>query len=166
MQGDLWSTRRLLVTGNYTYSKSELKVSPNDPVAVFASSSTLATDFFRDGAPLTGQSEHVANIEIGFEDSDHLSQQTLLFNYASKRVTSRGLANTGQPDIFEYPGLRIDFVARQGFELYGREVELKFEARNLTGRKYKEYHTSGDNRVDVNTYDVGRTFALSASVTF
>ena len=166
MQGDLFATRRLLVTGNYTYSKSELSVKAGDPVAVFAASSTLATDFFRDGAPLTGQSEHVANVEIGFEDSDRLSQQTLLINYASERVTSRGLANTGQPDIFEQPGFRIDFVARQGFEVIGRTVEVKFEARNLTGRKYQEYQKSGANRVDVNTYKAGRTFSLSASVTF
>lgn len=166
MQGELWATRRLLVAGNYTYSKSELKVSANDTVAVFNSSSTKATDFFRDGAPLTGQSEHVANLQIGLEDSDHLSQQTLMLNYASKRVTSRGLANTGQPDIFEHPGLRLDLVLRQGIEVAGREVELKFEARNLTGRKYEEYQQISGNRIDVNSYKVGRVFTLSASTTF
>lgn len=165
-QGEMWATRRLLVTGNYTYSKSELQVSANDTVAVFNSSSTLATDFFRDGAPLTGQSEHVANFQIGLEDSDHLSQQTFLINYASKRVTSRGLANTGQPDIFEHPGLRLDFVAREGIEVAGREFELKFEARNLTGRKYKEYQKTDGNRIDVNTYKLGRVFTLTASTTF
>jgi TonB-dependent receptor len=166
LQGDIWASRRLLVAGNYTYSKSKLQVSAKDPVAVFASSSTLATDFFRDGAPLTGQSEHVGNLEIGLEDSDHLSQQTLLINYASKRVTSRGLANTGQPDIFEYPGVRIDFVVRQGVQLAGHEVELKAEARNLTGRRYKEYQEADRRRVDLNTYRLGRVFSLSASVTF
>lgn len=165
-EGDFWSTRRLMLAGNYTYSKSELKVSADDPVAVFASSSTLATDFFRDGAPLTGQSDHMANLQIGFEDSDHLSQQTLLISYASKRVTSRGLANTGQPDIFEYPGIRIDLVLREGIEVAGREVELKFEARNLTGRKYQEYQETDGNRVNVNTYDLGRVFTASASVKF
>ncbi|MCW5759750.1 MAG: TonB-dependent receptor, partial [Phenylobacterium sp.] len=161
--GPLRQDRRLLVSGNYTYSKSELKVRAGDPVAVFNSSSTLAADFFRDGAPLTGQSEHVANLEVGFEQRDRLSQQTLLINYASKRVTSRGLANSGQPDIFEHPGIRIDVVARQGFELFGREIELKFEARNLTGRKYEEYQSTDGNRVNVNTYKVGRFFALSGS---
>lgn len=166
LDGEMWATRRLLLTGNYTYSKSELSVSASDSVAVFNSSSTLATDFFRDGAPLTGQSEHVANLQIGFEDSDHLSQQTLLINYASKRVTSRGLANTGQPDIFEHPGFRIDLVLREGIEVMGRDIELKFEARNLTGRKYEEYQETAGNRVDVNTYKVGRVFTLSASTTF
>lgn len=166
LQGDLWATRRLMLSGNYTYSKSELLVSKGDSVAVFNSSSTLATDFFRDGAPLTGQSEHVANFQVGFEDSDHLSQQTLLINYASKRVTSRGLANTGQPDIFEQPGFRIDLVLREAIKVAGRDFELKFEARNLTGRKYLEFQEAAGNRVDVNSYDVGRVFTLSASTTF
>ncbi|HEY9234941.1 MULTISPECIES: TonB-dependent receptor domain-containing protein [Phenylobacterium] len=166
LSGDFWSTRRLLVAGNYTFSKSELKVSADDSVAVFASSSTLATDFFRDGAPLTGQSRHMANLEIGFEDSKGLSQQTLMLNYASKRVTSRGLANTGQPDIYEYPGLSLDLVLRQGIEVAGHEVELKFEARNLTGRKYKEYQETDGARVNVNTYQLGRIFSLSAKTTF
>ena len=166
LSGPLWESRRFLVSANYTYSKSELKVRANDPVAVFNSSSTRATDFFTDGAPLTGQSEHVANLELGFEDRDRLSQQTLLLNYASKRVTSRGLANSGQPDVFEFPGIRLDFVARQGFEVFGHDLELKFEARNLTGRKYEEYQETAGNRVNVNTYKVGRFFALSATATF
>lgn len=48
----------------------------------------------------------------------------------------------------------------------GREFELKFEARNLTGQKYKEFQETAGNRVDVNTYKVGRVFTLSASTTF
>ncbi|MFY8194679.1 MAG: TonB-dependent receptor, partial [Novosphingobium sp.] len=99
-------------------------------------------------------------------DTDKLSQQTILLSYASKRVFSRGLLNTGQPDVLQDPGLRVDFVARQGFKLFSKDLEMKFEARNLTGRKNLEYQQAGSNRVEVNTYDVGRTFALSASLTF
>ena len=119
---------------------------------------------FRDGVPLTGQSDHIANLQLGFEDTEHLSQQTFLLSYASKRVTSRGPA--GQPDIVEMPGLRLDFVARQGVDLLGREVDLKFEFRNITGRKREEYQQSATNRVEINTYNVGRSFSMSASVKF
>jgi len=165
-KGGFWASRRLVTIANYTYTKSELKVGANDAVAAFASSSTKATDFFRDGAPLTGQSDHVANLQFGLEDTGRLSQQTLLINYASKRVVSRGLVNSGQPDIIEYPGVRVDFIARQGLELLGREVELKFEARNLTGEKHEESQKAAGNRLDVNTYDLGRTFTISASAKF
>lgn len=164
--GGMWEGRRFAVIPNYTYTKSKLKVKEGDQTAYFLAASTRALDYFRDGAPLTGQSEHIANVQFGLEDTDGLSQQTILFNYASKRVFSRGLLNTGQPDVVEDPGLRIDFVARQGFDLFKKKVELKFEARNITGRRHIEYQKLGDNRVEVNSYDVGRTFALSASMTF
>lgn len=165
-KGDFWASRRFVAIANYTYSKSELQVSAGDTVAVFAATSTKATDYFTDGSPLTGQSDHVVNLQLGLEDTERLSQQTLLINYASKRVTSRGLVNSGQPDVEAYPGTRIDFVARQGLDLWGREIELKFEARNLTGVGYEEYQKAGKNRIDVNTYDVGRFFSIGASAKF
>jgi TonB-dependent receptor len=159
-----FSTRRLVVIANYTYSKSDISVRPGDTVAVFASSSTSASDFFRDGAPLTGQSDHLVNLQIGLEDLDRLSAQTLLLNYASDRVTSRGAS--GQPDVIERPGLELDFVARQGIKIGGKEVELKFEARNLTGTKYKEFQQNGDNRIFYNLYKPGTSFSLGIDIEF
>ena len=82
----------------------------------------------------------------------------------SPRVTSRG--PSGQPDIREKPGIQVDFVARQGINLLNKEIELKFEARNLTGRTYKELQEFGDNRIYFNRYKLGRTFSLSASLKF
>ncbi len=161
-------SRRLVLVGNYTYTKSELKVAPGDPVAVFASSSTDATDFFRDGSPLTGQSDHLVNLQVGIESQDRLSQQTFLLTYASDRVVSRGLNGTPpQPDILEDPGLRLDFVMREGFKvLNGQDLEAKFEVRNIFGRGHEEFQQAGDTRIEVNTYDIGTTFAGSLSLTF
>ena len=163
---DNWfSERRLVVIGNYTYTKSEIKVAPGDTTAVFGASSTIASDYFRDGSPLTGQSDHLLNLQLGIEHPDRLSQFTVLLSYASERVSSRGLNGTPpQPDVVEKPGLRVDFVAREAVDFLGREVELKFEARNITGRDHLEFQQAGDNRIDVNTYDVGRSFSISASV--
>lgn len=163
---NVFADRRLLVAANYTFTKSSIKVGADDTTDVFGAPNSPASAYFRDGAPLTGQSEHIANVQIGLEQQGGLSQQTFLFNYASKRAISRGLANSGQPDIFEYPGLTIDFVARQGILLGGKEIELKAEARNITGRRHEEYQPLQSGRIDVNTFDVGRTFSLSASVKF
>lgn len=162
-----FAPRKLVMIGNYTWTKSKLKVGAADQTLVFGAFSTLASDYFTDGARLTGQSDHIANVEIGLENQDKLSQQTIMVTYASNRVVSRGVFGTPpQPDVLESPGLRVDFVMREGFQLYGKELELKFEARNLTGRRHIEYQQSGSNRLDVNSYDVGRSFALSASLKF
>lgn len=166
IEGDFWASRRIVLNGNYTYTNSELKVAKNDPISVFASSSKNATDFFKDGAQMTGQSDHIFNVQLGLEDREALSQQTLMFNYASKRVSSRGLVNSGQPDIYAYPGFSLDFVARQGVAVAGRDVELKFEARNLTGRNNEEYQIVGSNRVDINTYKMGSLISVSAQMKF
>jgi outer membrane receptor protein involved in Fe transport len=155
------ASRRLVLIGNYTWSKSELSVKDGDTTDVFGTVTQPASNFFRDGAPLTGQSEHLANLQIGLEDEDSLSQQTLLISYASDRVTSRGAA--GLPDIYESPGFSVDFVARQGFDFMGKEMEFKFEARNLLRRDYREYQERGPNRIYFNRYDQG--VKLSASIT-
>lgn len=164
--GAFFSTRRLVAIANYTYTKSKLKVRPGDTTSVFGASSTLATDYFQDGASLTGQSDHLVNFQLGFEDTERLSQQTLILSYASKRVTSRGLANQGQPDVYEYPGFNLDFVARQGVQLLDRQFDVKFEARNITGNKYKETQSNGDYTVIYNQYRYGTTFNFSIATTF
>jgi TonB-dependent receptor len=159
-----FASRRLVLIGNYTWSKSEISVKDGDTTDVFGTVTQPASNFFRDGAPLTGQSEHLVNLQIGLEDEDALSQQTLLISYASDRVTSRGAA--GLPDIYESPGISVDFVARQGFQFLGKGMEFKFEARNLLGREYSEYQERGPNRIYFNRYDRGVKFSASITASF
>ncbi|MBD3728982.1 MAG: TonB-dependent receptor [Sphingomonadales bacterium] len=166
-ESDFWQARRFVFIGNYTYTNSKLKVSSTDTVTVFGAASNTATDYFRDGAKMTGQSDHIVNIQLGMENTDRLSQQTILVTYASDRVVSRGLNGTPpQPDVIEKPGLSLDFVWREGFTLLGAEMEAKFEARNILGRNHQEFQQVGDNRIDLNTYDLGTTFAFSLSTKF
>jgi outer membrane receptor protein involved in Fe transport len=178
LSGDFFASRRALVIANYTYSKSAITAdSQCAPNVLGQTLGGCPAGFgpaglqFRDGAPLTGQSDHLVNVQLGIEDKASLSQVTLLFNYASNRVTNRGpsnLSGTGfQPDVIEKPGIRLDLVARQGFKVVGGEWELKLEARNLTGTRYQEGQTfAGGNEVFTNRYAVGRTFSVGLSTTF
>ena len=160
-----WMTgRRGVIIANYTWSKSNLQVKDSDAVLVYAAASTKATDYFRDNARLTGQSDHIVNLQFGLENTDRLSQQTILLSYASPRAVSRGF--TGQPDVTERPGVNLDVVLREGVEFLGQEIELKAEGRNLLHTRHREYQQVGDNVVEFNTYDVGTTFTLSASIKF
>jgi len=173
-----FETRRILLLGNYTYTKS--RIAADDSCVAVADGSTRslggcpagfvpASAQFRDKAPLTGQSDHLVNVQVGIDDTDRLSQLTLLFNYASKRVTNRGPFVGGilQPDVYEKPGIRLDVVARQAILLpFNRQVDLKFEARNLTGTPFQEYQTFGDTRVFANRFEQGRIFSLGLSTTF
>ncbi len=162
--GGWWENKRILALVNYTFTNSELQVGADDVAQVFPFAEQAATNFFRDGVSLTGQSDHLANVQIGLENVDSLQQFTLLASYASERVTSRGTASL--PDIVEDPGFRLDFVARQGLTVGGTDLELKFEARNLTGRDNFEFQENGANRIEINTFDVGQSFSLSLSAQF
>lgn len=154
--------RRVVVIGNYTYTESEIQIKPGDMVSVYGTATQPATNFFVDGSPLTGQSDHIVNLQLGLEKAGGLSQQTILLSYASDRVTSRG--PSGLPDLHESPGLRVDLVARESFTLFNRDMELKLEARNIFGEDYEEFQERAGNRVYFNRYDIGTSF--SASVTF
>ncbi|MCP1471049.1 outer membrane receptor protein involved in Fe transport [Sphingobium sp. OAS761] len=168
LSGPFFESRRLVLIGNYTYTQSKLKVGAGDttiPYTYTTGDLPAASDYFIDGAPLTGQSDHLVNLQIGLEDTDRLSQQTLLLTYASPRVTSRG--PNLQPDIKEEPGLTLDFVARQAVTLPGGvNSEFKLEARNLTGRKYQEFQEEGGTKVFYNRYKIGTTIAASLTVAF
>ena len=161
-------TKQMILVANYTYTQSSLKVGAGDTTRIFTAGvgpiDTDATLFFNDGDPLSGQSDHLINMQFGIEDQDKLQQFTFLVNYASERVTRRGAA--GLPDIVEDPGLTLDFVARQGITLAKVPLELKFEARNLFGRGNFEYQQVDANRIEINSYDVGTSFSFSVSAEF
>ena len=160
--GGFFETKQLLIIANYTYTQSSLSVGAADISPVPGNIGQLASQIFDDGAPLVGQSDHLANISIGIEDTEKTQQLSVLFNYASERVTQRAGA---QPDFVEDPGLTIDIVARTEVN-FGVPMELSFEARNITGRDNFEFQQLGTNRVEFNTFQVGTSFSLGIKANF
>jgi outer membrane receptor protein involved in Fe transport len=172
-----FATRRLLLAANYTYSQSALivgdeqvfaPIQPSSPDPANPIRNTLpASNIFQDGAPLIGQSEHLANIQVGIDDTERLSQLTFLFNYASQRVTNRGSRSPVYPDFVEDPGLRVDVVFRQAISLGFALAELNLEARNIFGTGHDEFQDYGNGIVtQVNSYAQGSRFSAGLSVRF
>jgi outer membrane receptor protein involved in Fe transport len=165
--GGFFETKQILILANYTYSNSSISVAPGDvtfhPLGGRETGQLDATQLFRDGAPLVGQSDHLANLSLGIEDTEKVQQLTLLVNYASKRVVSRGF---NQPDVIEDPGVTFDVVGRTDIKLGGLALELSLEARNIFGRDHFEYQQLGSNRVEFNTYQVGQAFSVGLKAHF
>ena len=161
-------SKDIILATNYTYTQSELKVAAGDTTRIFTAGvgaiESDATLFFNDGDPLTGQSDHLVNVQFGIEDQDKLQQLTFLLSYASERVTRRGTA--GLPDIVEDPGLTFDIVMRQELNLFSVPLELKAEARNIFGRGNFEFQRVGDNRIEINSFDVGTSFSFGLTAKF
>lgn len=161
--GGFFETKQFLIIANYTYTQSEITVGATDLAPIPGATGQLASQLFDDGAPLVGQSDHVANLSLGIEDLDKVQQFTVLLNYASERVTLRGGA---LPDVVEDPGLTVDIVARSEVKLGGLPLELSFEARNIFGRDNFEFQEVNGNRAELNTFQVGTSFAFGVKAEF
>jgi outer membrane receptor protein involved in Fe transport len=161
--GSFFATKQLLVLLNYTYTQSSISVGPNDLAPIPGTPGQLASQLFDSGAPLVGQSDHIGNLSIGIEDTEKVQQATILINYASKRVTSRGGA---LPDVLEDPGVTIDFVARSDVRLGGLPLEVSFDVRNIFGRDNFEYQEINGNRAELNTFRVGTSFSVGVKARF
>ena len=160
--------RRWLVALNYTYTASKLKVSDGDTIILDITgiaTTPPAKDYLTGGEKLQGQSDHLANLQLGFENEDAGSQATILVTYTSERVAARS-SSLDLPDLVQDPGVRVDFVYRRNFEVQGREMTASFEARNLTGTDAQEYQEAGGRRFDTNSFDVGQSFSVGLSAKF
>ena len=84
----------------------------------------------------------------------------VLVNYASERVSTRG--RPGFPDLLVDPGVTMDFTFRKTWISSNNiETDVAFEARNLLGTDYDEFQKQGAGLVQVNHYDLGRSFSVS-----
>jgi len=161
--GSFFETKDLLIIANYTFTDSELGIPDGNAIVPTVVGDVPVSIVFQDGNPLVGQSDHVANFQIGFEDLEKTQQAFVLLNYASERVTTRGFAT---PDVVEDPGLTVDFVARTDIGTIGVPLELSLEVRNIFGRDNFEFLENETGRIEVNTFEVGTRFQLGIQAKF
>ncbi len=164
------ASKEFLVQANYTYTKSELNVGADDLVFPLQAGGQgrPATDFVADGDQLQGQSEHIANIQLGWRDDSAKSQGTLLATYSTERISAR--APNREPDFIQDPGLVLDFVFKKGFALGNKDLNFDFKVNNILGERFYEFQKGRDDGISgiviVNGYDLGTTFTLGLSAEF
>jgi hypothetical protein len=161
--------KRWLFQANYTFTDSEVQVEAGDTVLDISNGGnpSNAAFFIADGSRLQGQSEHIANLQFGWEDDVARSQATFIVNYVSDRITARGAGQAGvrEPDYIQEPGVFLDFVFRKDFEIGDREFGFAFEARNLLDTDFDEYQELG-NKIRINNYDIGTSASFSLTARF
>ncbi|WP_019960068.1 TonB-dependent receptor domain-containing protein [Woodsholea maritima] len=173
--GDFWQNAELFLKTNYTYTKSDMKVSDGDQVTLALGAGSTAQrrvfdakGFIEDGQRLQGQSEHIANIQVGWEDTQTGTRTALLWTYNSERT--RALQNlsvgSGLPEVVETPPVQLDLVHSRQLQFDGAEYGVRFAVRNLLGENYEATQSSGGDTIVVDSYDIGTTFSISLSRTF
>lgn len=157
----------LFVGANYTYTYSEVSAdgmvaSPNSPTALNLLPGSL---FIEDGSPLQGTPEHIANLQFGIETNS--SELTFLVGYVSERILIRGTpSGLGVPTVFEDPGVNLDVVFRQSFNIGNSEIVLGASGRNLLNTEYNEYQRTALGSTPYNRYDRGASFSLSLTAKY
>ena len=134
----------LFVQGNLTIQDSELVAGPN---------ANVPTNPVR---PLTGASEYVANVMLGFDSRDARHTASLIYNVFGERLFVAG--RNGAPDGYEQPFHSLDFTY---FWYPTENFTIKAKAQNLLGE------TITIDRVGVTVFeeDPGTVFAIAFSLT-
>jgi outer membrane receptor protein involved in Fe transport len=157
------SNNDLIVKFNYTDTDSEVIVNPGDTYINNLGTSVNAQNLLANGRDtrLQGQSDSIANFQIGLDNLQDQSEATLIFNYVSDRVRARGIDVL--PDIIEEPPLLVDFTYSRVLAYPNYDLKLSLELRNLLD---EEYYASMRNIAIYDQYDLGQSASLGFKVSF
>lgn len=170
--GDNWYGKELVFVTNYTYSDSEVSADGTVTTAQLSQGQVTprtrdASGAITDGRKLQGQSDHLFNVQLGYEDIDSGTKVTGLLNYASERVVLAEAVDGSSPAVLEQPPVTLDLVISQDIELGGAEYGLGIKVQNILGSgydAYRELDTIGER--PFLEYDRGTEFSISLSREF
>ncbi|MGE0183960.1 MAG: TonB-dependent receptor [Parvularculaceae bacterium] len=171
--GGRFAGKDLVFKTNYTWSDSEVSadgqvITSNVNSAIGAAPTIVpGGGFIVDGRNLQGQSNHLFNLQFGYEDLELNSRATFLVNWASKRIRQTENLITGQPAVIERPPITLDFVWSRELDTWGGGWEIGFKVRNILGDDYDATQTFNDGTVALfDTYSLGREISASVKKVF
>jgi hypothetical protein len=141
--------KEFFIKGNYTSIESEIIL---DPEAIGQATSQIR--------PMQGQSDSLANFQLGFEDLFNESFLTFNVNYTGDRIYEVGLF--GVPDVIETPPVLANIVYSHPFVWGGYDYEVGFSINNLLDENF--LLTQGG--VVAEEYQIGRTLSLNFKGSF
>ncbi len=84
---------------------------------------------YQNERPLSGQSDVLGNLILGYVDLGRGWEGSLAYNHTGERIVLVGAENA--PNIVEAARGQLDFLARYVFVAFGHDVEADFKAKNL-----------------------------------
>jgi len=171
--GSFAEDKDLVFSTNYTYSQSSVGVDGTVSTPVFAGTNVAANtadaeNFFVEGRSLQGQSDHIVNFQIGWEDIDNNERLTLLANWSSERIRQVGLIQGANvPNVVERLPLTVDLVYARKIELLSADFDFQFKVSNILNDNYEATADGADNSsVLIDVYDLGTIFSVSLKKRF
>ena len=148
---------------NFTHTESEVVYGVDDIYINSQGAPVLASNLFLNGRDtrLQGQSDQIANVQLGYDDLQNGSSATLIINYVSDRVRARGIDVL--PDVIEEPPLLVDFVYSRNISFSKNDMSISLELRNLLD---EEYYAAMANTAIYDQYDIGRSVSIGFKFNF
>ncbi len=140
--------REFFLLSNFTYIDSDVSLSEEQVMT------GNLTDASR---RLQGQSDLLANFQLGYYDASIDERASLLFNYTGERIESVGTFD--RPNTIEAPPTMLDLVYSRGFITDLGIWTIKAELRNLLNDDYQ----LRSGTVITERYDIGRTVEIGVS---
>ena len=148
--GDSWRSAEFYVKANAAFIDSEITIDQDATQA-------QQTDTVR---RLQGQSDVLANFQIGFDDFETGEKANLLLNFTGDRIDDVGLF--GVPNVVEKPPILLDFNYSRRLEVFSGDFEVSFKAQNILNDDF--LLTVGDEVFE--QYEIGRSFSLGVKTFF
>ena len=169
LKSDFWGGKDFVLRSNYTYTDSsvsaigDVSITPPsvNPAQGVTPLGLSASGLYTDGRALQGQSDHLANLQLGIDDYENGWEATLLLNYTSERIRAVEDLSNGLPSILEQLPLSLDFVYNHDLDIGGGEYTFGFKVQNILGDGYEASQTLGNSTIIVDDFDIGTTFAAS-----
>ena len=159
----------MFLQGNFTLQETELVPgNPNDPdssgtteISCFETAAHGETvTVVKNNCQLSGASEYVANLMLGFDSYDSRHTASLIYNVFGERVFAFGRFG---PDAIEQPFQSLDFTY---FWYPTESMTLKLKAQNLLGDTIEIQRSEPGRTVTVFEEDPGTAFSLAFSLDF
>jgi outer membrane receptor protein involved in Fe transport len=153
--GDFW--QNMFASGNFTLSDSEIVIDRQKTFEQTGLSSAITNDVRR----LTGHSEWVYNMQLGYDSIDGNHTATVAYNVFGPRIITPGIEDWD--DSYEQPFHSLDLIYSY-FPSYSSQI--KFKIQNLLDQKRKIEITDTMNPEFGDILDYQTTKGIGFSVSY
>jgi len=160
----IWSDlKHYYVGGNYALIDSKIVLDKNAPEN---QNDQFIPFLTTENRAMQGQSPYVVNLQLGYDNFFTRRSAVLLYNISGERISALGI--NGNPDVYEQPFDKLDFVMKWGLnDTYDEQTKkigynLSFKATNLLDSEV----TMKQGTQTSMSYRPGRAYSLNFSMKF
>ena len=171
MDSSWFQAKDFIFKANYSYNDSEVSAD-GTVIRAKSASGTVEPDevsgeaFIIDGRKLQGQSDHIGNLQIGYNDLESGAKLRLLYNYSSERIRRAENRTANTPAIIEQLPASLDLTYQREFDFQGGEYEFSFKLSNILNEDYEAFQEGTGEKVVVDGYDRGLSYSLGLKRVF